>query len=207
MDATWYHDVFLQSPEWRETRSEVIARDGFQCRICGRKSDLQVHHRFYDDNDLCRQDALVTLCGTCHNSMHTVLKSYQKLHNEIGVIQYDDCKEFLAKSVLYFYQESFRPQRINILNAGYSIINRIGEEVCKNIEASYSFLIIKSCKNQDIICNVSDVNYKLLAQDMISKYQNIAIRQLLSAGKSDREIRSYLGMSEQSYRKRARKMG
>jgi 5-methylcytosine-specific restriction endonuclease McrA len=31
-------------PDWRKTRLRILQRDGWRCRICGRKKRKQIHH-------------------------------------------------------------------------------------------------------------------------------------------------------------------
>lgn len=53
--------------QWREIRSQIIARDGFLCQLCGCPEDLTVHH--IRKWRLCKDDSpenLVTLCRSCH---------------------------------------------------------------------------------------------------------------------------------------------
>ena len=62
-----------QSPELKEWRAEVMARDGYLCTDCGSKNELCAHHiqhwakvpdqRFNVDNG-------VTLCAECHAKRH-----------------------------------------------------------------------------------------------------------------------------------------
>ncbi len=54
-------------------RMRIIGRDGFRCRICGRRPDnntdieLHVHHiRPWGKGGLSTPDNLITLCHTCH---------------------------------------------------------------------------------------------------------------------------------------------
>lgn len=73
----------LKMPQWRLKRMQIIKRDGGQCRSCGTKHNLQVHHRQYHtlvktgERKLPWQydnKYLVTLCATCH------LNGHQKYH-------------------------------------------------------------------------------------------------------------------------------
>jgi len=51
-------------------RFDVCKRDGFRCRLCGRKRKmrgLQVHHLAYGDyDDYFNPDLAITLCSGCH---------------------------------------------------------------------------------------------------------------------------------------------
>jgi hypothetical protein len=50
-------------------REEVLARDGYRCRVCARHEDIVVHHR------AAVQDAafMITLCASCHATVHRTL--------------------------------------------------------------------------------------------------------------------------------------
>lgn len=55
----------LGSVSWKVVRELVLFRDGHECKLCGKKSELHIHHTDYPDWDL---DKLVTLCADCHMS-------------------------------------------------------------------------------------------------------------------------------------------
>ena len=57
-------------------RMEVIKRDGYRCKICGRRAadyvdvELHAHHiRPWADGGLSEGDNLITLCHTCHKGL------------------------------------------------------------------------------------------------------------------------------------------
>ena len=68
-------------------RMAVLKRDGFRCRICGRKPDdnvdlvLHVHHiRPWEIGGMTRQANLITLCHTCHGGLDP--------HFEMSLLEY-----------------------------------------------------------------------------------------------------------------------
>ena len=68
---------YLQSDAWQSVRAEVIKRDNAQCKICGSKEDLQVHHicskyRFNEKNHI---ETLMLLCNNCHETIHKYFKA------------------------------------------------------------------------------------------------------------------------------------
>lgn len=72
-----YQDL-LNSEEWRNKRTEIIARDKV-CKNCGTNQRLQVHHRQYhwdtESDDFVApwqyaEHLLVTLCESCHKAGH-----------------------------------------------------------------------------------------------------------------------------------------
>lgn len=60
---------YLSSPSWKSKRSKRLKIDRYECRTCGSKEDLQVHHKpkAYEiiPNESVKDD-LVTLCEICH---------------------------------------------------------------------------------------------------------------------------------------------
>lgn len=64
----------LRKPQWQRRRLEIMARDGFACRVCGESEEmLQVHHLAYRAGALPWDYAaseLVALCESCHDTHH-----------------------------------------------------------------------------------------------------------------------------------------
>ena len=75
---------YLRSPQWKEKKRLVIARDK-HCQICGSYHNLAVHH--LKDYKLIPNEpisSLVLLCHSCHNMQHEKLgypKTYQEYMN------------------------------------------------------------------------------------------------------------------------------
>jgi hypothetical protein len=66
----------LQRAPARTVRMNVLKRDGYRCRVCGRRPaeyvdvELHVHHiRPWGDGGATIEDNLMTLCGTCHGGL------------------------------------------------------------------------------------------------------------------------------------------
>ena len=75
---------YLESAEWRKKRADRILVDGGACRICGAKSELQIHHITYDNvynEDIYRD--LITLCRRCHHRIHCQVESMRGLAEEV----------------------------------------------------------------------------------------------------------------------------
>lgn len=68
----------LKNPRWQKKRLGIFNRDQFECKICGDKeTTLHVHHVYYEANSEpwdYADDALVTLCGVCHEAEHEAMK-------------------------------------------------------------------------------------------------------------------------------------
>lgn len=63
----------LEHPLWKEKRKVILERDRYQCRICGSKHNLVVHHIKYSEGKKAWQYPnldLITLCRDCHDRVH-----------------------------------------------------------------------------------------------------------------------------------------
>lgn len=61
---------YLQTPEWRAKRAEMLERAGRRCQICNRGGRLEVHHRTYERRGSELYDDLFVLCAECHDQFH-----------------------------------------------------------------------------------------------------------------------------------------
>lgn len=64
------YKVYLQTEEWKQTRSFALNRAGLRCQMCNRATKLQVHHRTYERLGEEWLDDLTVLCGDCHKTFH-----------------------------------------------------------------------------------------------------------------------------------------
>mgnify|MGYP001618646519 CR=1 FL=1 len=66
------YSAYLQSPQWKLFRDRVKAS---ACYSCGRHNViLQVHHINYDRLGDERPDDVVTLCNSCHEAIHDIVR-------------------------------------------------------------------------------------------------------------------------------------
>jgi len=82
-DGEW---VSRNSAEWDRAREQALKRDQYRCQACtahpGKTSgvDLQVHHIHpIDDGGTHRLDNLLTLCNSCHWTVHRYEDEYDEL--------------------------------------------------------------------------------------------------------------------------------
>lgn len=72
--ATMTYREQLLHPNWQRKRLEIMQRDEFRCQCCmATENTLHVHHKQYAKGRLAWEypnDELVTLCETCHDTMH-----------------------------------------------------------------------------------------------------------------------------------------
>lgn len=77
---------FRSSQQWKNKRAEILLRDNNQCKICGNKCDLQVHHIYSLDNHpemRLENNNLITLCTSCHHDVHNQIYNSIYLINKI----------------------------------------------------------------------------------------------------------------------------
>jgi len=61
----------LKSADFNELRLEILRRDGWRCQFCGERKNLEVHHiQFRSHLGADCEANLVTLCASCHMSIH-----------------------------------------------------------------------------------------------------------------------------------------
>jgi hypothetical protein len=67
--------INLYDDEWKVNRKEALKRDNYECKICGNKNKLNVHHiiplQASRDNSLKN---LVTLCRSCHSKQDNLIR-------------------------------------------------------------------------------------------------------------------------------------
>ena len=64
------YEQYLQSDIWKIRRDNVLARDRYECQMCGRTNRLHVHHIVYKNLGNEPLSDLVTLCSSCHKKVH-----------------------------------------------------------------------------------------------------------------------------------------
>ena len=61
----------LDPLSYERLRRQVLHRDSWRCQSCGAMSNLEIHHkRFRSHSGDDSEDNLITLCFTCHASVH-----------------------------------------------------------------------------------------------------------------------------------------
>ena len=61
----------LDPQSYESLRQQVLRRDGWRCQGCGTMSNLEVHHKqFRSHSGPDTEENLITLCNTCHSSIH-----------------------------------------------------------------------------------------------------------------------------------------
>lgn len=71
------YSEYLASKKWDELRNKRLAFDDFQCKLCGNRHNLQVHHLVYPKHGAYgteRNSDLITLCESCHGIVERLKK-------------------------------------------------------------------------------------------------------------------------------------
>jgi 5-methylcytosine-specific restriction endonuclease McrA len=68
----------LPEEEYSALCKDVLQRDGWKCRSCGFRGNLNVHHVvFRSQQGPDEAWNLLTLCNACHSGVHTDVKNGQ----------------------------------------------------------------------------------------------------------------------------------
>jgi 5-methylcytosine-specific restriction endonuclease McrA len=75
----WFaeYNKYLESPQWKRKREEVLKRDKYLCQACLDAYATQVHHKSYEFVDLQGNEPafdLVAICVPCHNRIERMKK-------------------------------------------------------------------------------------------------------------------------------------
>lgn len=81
INANWKmrYSEYLNSPEWREVRKEILTIDIGICLSCKSKENLQVHHMTYENVGAELHEDLITLCRSCHVDIHKMEYDNRKI--------------------------------------------------------------------------------------------------------------------------------
>lgn len=77
--STAERNAYLQSPQWKALRQQVIQRDKV-CQLSGATDNLEVHHITYDNLGNEYLDDLVLLSRKAHQFIHDYYGSYDRTH-------------------------------------------------------------------------------------------------------------------------------
>jgi hypothetical protein len=85
---------YSRSPKWSNVRKEHLINEP-NCRACGRKKDLEVHHIIpyhINPEDELNPNNLITLCSNCH-LLFGHLMDYKSWNENVV----EDCNNFSSK--------------------------------------------------------------------------------------------------------------
>jgi 5-methylcytosine-specific restriction endonuclease McrA len=61
----------LDPLSYESLRQQILRRDSWKCQCCGTMSNLEIHHRqFRTHSGADSEENLITLCATCHATVH-----------------------------------------------------------------------------------------------------------------------------------------
>jgi len=72
------YQEYLQSTLW-EDKAELMKRITRKCEFCGKKKNLQVHHKHYRNVTNEQQKDLRVLCKKCHEKLHKQMENDPEL--------------------------------------------------------------------------------------------------------------------------------
>jgi len=63
--------IRLDRTQYSELHRAILQRDGWRCQVCGKRSNLEVHHQqFRNRSGEDTEENLITLCHNCHSAEH-----------------------------------------------------------------------------------------------------------------------------------------
>lgn len=64
---------YLQSPQWRIFRAEIIKERGAKCEKCQKETkQIQAHHKTYARIYKERKEDILLVCRECHEAIHHI---------------------------------------------------------------------------------------------------------------------------------------
>ena len=63
----WDYSGYLQSPAWKQRKTEALVKAGYRCEKCGCFGRLEVNHIRYDNLGNEKPEDLIVLCDRCHD--------------------------------------------------------------------------------------------------------------------------------------------
>lgn len=100
------YQAYLNSRKWEETRRRIFKRDGYRCCICGTAKNLRCHHITYENIGHEKDSDLVTLCDSCHETVHQgndyhdyLCIAWDRLHDRLEVAKTEKEKELIQKQL------------------------------------------------------------------------------------------------------------
>lgn len=103
----------MQTPEYKQWRYSVMARDKFECQICHRKTQLEVHHvlkwanfphlRYVQSNG-------ISLCETCHDTVTGREEEYVQQFQQIIALKKIEFKQRKESKQIKSGKFKYRPE-------------------------------------------------------------------------------------------------
>lgn len=85
------YEQYMRSPAWAEKRQQRLQIDKHECRLCGCKERLEVHHKPDSYRKLPNEsveDDLTTLCVECHDLITNRIREARYQNKHIMVIEH-----------------------------------------------------------------------------------------------------------------------
>jgi hypothetical protein len=180
---------YLKSEQWQKLRSKRLNIDNYQCQICGRGDDLQVHHITYaniEHEDIYND--LITLCRRCHEDIEAEKTQKKQLGDIYHKVKYQ------KKTMLSIgFAESIKDKdfcyggNLNLCN--YDNIRELNTygldiSVCdvSHYFAELHYKVVKQLKNKGLslseIMDKTKIKYekcKVYFNDDGEKWQNLTL--------------------------------
>jgi len=133
----------LRDPRWQRKRLEIMDRDDFTCKRCGKqKKTLHVHHMVYVHGRRPWEypdDILVTICEDCHKILTAISKSDFSPELGLSILRFAGIS---TSRILGYIQAELMASRI------------INDALINNDDVALGFSDHFSCSVYRILANV-----------------------------------------------------
>lgn len=75
LNSQEHYAMSLMRSEWKAFRQFIFVVRGESCEICGKKSNIQVHHKEYINGRKAWEylpNEVMVLCASCHKRLHDI---------------------------------------------------------------------------------------------------------------------------------------
>lgn len=206
----YYH--FLNSEIWAGISDAIKNRDGNQCRICGCKEGLQVHHIRYKNADGERDwenpNYLITLCRPCHQIITETVNKAREIKVDVPAFSvslamaasdnfaeyiqtkayrslYGKQQEIAVRALFELYKRSLRDDAKPINIGNNEVHRRIAGIVLETLEHQAGWYI-----------GWINVNTKMETDKLIVQYRAESYNHYRAQGFSDQDIQHFLGLND-----------
>lgn len=74
--------TYISSPLWLKRRDEYFKRHKRECKACGIRCGIQLHHLLYKDFSKEKDFNLIALCVNCHKEFHAIFQTTKDLRKQ-----------------------------------------------------------------------------------------------------------------------------
>lgn len=195
----------MQTEEWKWFREQCFKRDGYKCRICGCKQNLEPHHVSYQGpgGELLwfEPKAAVTLCRKCHSIITDAIEAAK--HTQVSVPSFTPSRWKAGGDYGYLVNKAISKAESDVVtNACFELWKRTlandAETVnMRNYEVTRAVGdIVKSSIENQTGLRATYSNYILNTQTMITDYIIDGYKHYREQGFTDDDVARFFKLND-----------